>query len=96
MGLLWWLFTGLIVGAIARVFVSSPRHLGCVGTSVLGILGSLVGGTLFNVLTGHGIEPRFVGFVGSLLGAIILLVLARLFGGRSRRRSFEDHLDRRH
>ncbi len=95
MGLIWWLITGLVVGAVARIFVHSPRQLGCIGTSVLGILGSLVGGTLFNLITGNGIQPRFVGFIGSVFGAMVLLVLARLFVGGRRARAFEDRLDRR-
>ncbi|MDH3678693.1 MAG: GlsB/YeaQ/YmgE family stress response membrane protein [Acidimicrobiia bacterium] len=88
---------GLIVGAIARLLVRGPHNLGCIGTSVLGILGSIVGGTLFNALAGNGFELRSTGFLGAIAGAVILLVLARLFGGGGRRapRRFEDNLDRR-
>lgn len=96
MGLISWLVTGLIVGAIARLLVRGPQNLGCIGTSVLGILGSIVGGTLFNALTGNGLELRTSGFLGAVAGAVILLVLARLFGrGQRPPRRFEDGLDRR-
>lgn len=85
MGLLSWLITGLIVGAIARLLVPGRQNLGCLGTIALGILGSLVGGTLFNVLAGNGLQLRTSGFLGAILGAVILLVGARLLGGGNRR-----------
>jgi uncharacterized membrane protein YeaQ/YmgE (transglycosylase-associated protein family) len=79
MGVLSWVIGGLIVGLLAQFFVSSPRSLGCIGTVVLGIIGSVVGGTLINVLRGDGVEFAATGFWGSIFGAIVLLVLARLF-----------------
>lgn len=85
MGLLAWLLTGLIVGAIARLLVSGPHHLGCIGTSVLDILGSLVGGTLFNAFSGDGFELESSGFLGAVFGAVVLLVIGRLVGGRPER-----------
>lgn len=84
MGIIGWLLTGLIVGAIARLLVSGPHNLGCIGTSVLGILGSIVGGTLFNSLAGNSFDLKPSGFLGAIFGAVALLVVARLVGGRSR------------
>ena len=97
MGILSWLLTGLIVGAIARMLVRGPHGLGCIGTSALGILGSVVGGTLFNALAGNGFELQSSGFLGAIAGAVLVLVIARIFGGGGRRRPqrFEDNLDRR-
>jgi len=97
MGLISWLLTGLIVGAIARLLVKGPHHLGCIGTSFLGILGSFVGGTLLGAITGDGFELQAAGFFGALAGAIMLLVLGRILGGRRQPPSrFEDDLDRRY
>ncbi len=96
MGLLSWLIGGLIVGAIARLLVRGPTNLGCLGTSVLGMLGSVMGGTIFSALAGNGFELQTSGFLGSIAGAVLLLVLARLFGGGRRQpRRFEDGLDQR-
>jgi uncharacterized membrane protein YeaQ/YmgE (transglycosylase-associated protein family) len=96
MGVISWLVTGLIVGAIARLLVKGPDNLGCIGTSFLGILGSFVGGTLLGAAMGDGFELRAAGFFGALAGAIMLLVLGRIVGGGRRRpRRFEDDLDQR-
>jgi uncharacterized membrane protein YeaQ/YmgE (transglycosylase-associated protein family) len=78
--LLSWLLGGLIVGMIARTLVRGPHALGCVGTIGLGMIGSLVGGTVVNALRGNRMELAESGFFGSVLGAVLVLVLARLFG----------------
>lgn len=79
MGVLSWIVSGLIVGLVAQFFITSPNRLGCIGTVVLGIIGSVVGGTAINVLQGDGLEFAATGFFGSVFGALIVLVLARLF-----------------
>lgn len=78
MGFLMWVLMGLIVGAIARTLVKGKSHLGCVGTWALGLIGSIVGGTTLNVIAGRGLEASTAGFFGSILGAVIVLVIARL------------------
>ncbi|MGH1504555.1 MAG: GlsB/YeaQ/YmgE family stress response membrane protein [Acidimicrobiales bacterium] len=83
MGVLGWLLSGLIIGAIARFLVRGPHHLGCIGTIGLGMIGSLVGGTALNALGGNGLELSGSGFFGSVFGAVLVLVLARLFSGRA-------------
>jgi uncharacterized membrane protein YeaQ/YmgE (transglycosylase-associated protein family) len=82
------LIMGLIVGGIARFLVPGRDPMGCLGTSLLGIAGSLIGGFLWNGIAYHDWHPRQThpaGFIGSLLGAILLLVVLRLFHGGRRR-----------
>jgi uncharacterized membrane protein YeaQ/YmgE (transglycosylase-associated protein family) len=79
-GLFSWLLTGLVVGMIARLLVRGRHALGCFGTIGLGMIGSLVGGTALNVLTGNGFDLAGSGFFGSVFGAVLLLVLVRIFG----------------
>lgn len=79
MGVLSWIISGLIVGLVARFFISSPNQLGCIGTVILGIIGSVVGGTVINVIQGNGLDFAAAGFFGSVFGAMIVLVLARIF-----------------
>ncbi len=73
------LFIGLLAGAIARLFVSSPERLGCLGTAVLGIVGSYAGGSLYSVLFDDKFDLRKAStFLGAIVGTIIVLAVWRL------------------
>jgi len=76
-GIIGWIVIGLIAGAIARWLMPGPDPMGWLGTIVLGIVGSLVGGTLLNVLFGGGLELSAAGILGSILGALIVLFVWR-------------------
>jgi len=77
MALLGWLVIGFLVGMLARVVVPTGRTYGCLGTILLGIVGSIVGGTVASVLAGDGLDVQPAGFIGSVLGAIAVLVVIR-------------------
>lgn len=68
---------GLIVGFLARLIVPGHDPIGVLGTALLGIVGSFVGGMLASLLFGHTLELRPSGFVGSLIGAVIALLVYR-------------------
>ena len=75
------LIVGFIVGAIARLLMPGRDPIGILGTIVLGIVGSFVGGFLQNLfeyhtLSVHSFHP--VGLIGSIIGAWVLLLLLRL------------------
>lgn len=78
-----WIIFGLIIGAIARLFVPGPTPLGCLGTMFVGILGSLLGGFIAWALSGmpeH--EYRPAGFLGAILGAIVVVAIYHRFIAR--------------
>ncbi len=77
MDIIWWLIVGLIAGAIARLLVPGRDRLGFLGTLVLGLVGSLIGGLLGDLVSGdkHGFSPA--GLLGSIIGAIIALLIYR-------------------
>ena len=75
---------GLVAGAIAKLIMPGRDPGGIIVTILLGIAGSLVGGLLFNSL-GFGGGDRYAGLLGSVVGAIILLFLYRMFVGRKAR-----------
>jgi uncharacterized membrane protein YeaQ/YmgE (transglycosylase-associated protein family) len=85
------LIVGLIAGAIARLLVPGRDPIGLLGTIALGVLGSFIGGFLQNLIFYQTLSIRRVhptGIIGSVIGAIILLLILRMSGherGRSRR-----------
>ncbi|MGO9873368.1 MAG: GlsB/YeaQ/YmgE family stress response membrane protein [Acidimicrobiia bacterium] len=87
MGPIGWIVVGFVAGALARPVTGGGWRLGCVGTTVVGVLGGLLGGMLFNLAGDHGIgkfglRSMFVAFVG----AVVLLAIFGIFGGRHARR----------
>jgi uncharacterized membrane protein YeaQ/YmgE (transglycosylase-associated protein family) len=82
MGIIVFLIVGLIAGFIARALVPGPDPMGWLGTMILGIVGSFVGGTLAALVFGGTLDLSASGLVGSIIGAIIVLVIWRAMGGR--------------
>lgn len=81
-----WLVFGLIAGAIARFLMPGPQPMGCLMTSILGIIGSFVGGAISYAIWGMPGEGDWIrpsGWIMSIVGAIIVLALV---GFISRRR----------
>ncbi len=82
-----WIVFGLIAGAIARLLVPGRQAIGLLGTILIGVIGSFVGGFLGNLLFGGGdvFEPTAAGWIGSIIGAVIVLLIwgaiARRTGG---------------
>jgi uncharacterized membrane protein YeaQ/YmgE (transglycosylase-associated protein family) len=79
------LIAGLIVGVIARLVLPGREALpdGALGwllTALLGIAGALVGGFIARSLWAG--ENYTVGWIMSILGAIILLLVVRMIFGR--------------
>lgn len=83
MGLLVWLVIGLIAGFIARALVPGPDPMGVLGTLVLGLAGSLVGGFLGNLLTDGDVDIEASGIFGSIIGAVVALLIYRAVSSRS-------------
>jgi uncharacterized membrane protein YeaQ/YmgE (transglycosylase-associated protein family) len=79
-----WIVFGAIVGIIARFLMPGRDPMGWVGTIVLGIVGSFVGGYLAQVfLAGNAsLPPPSSGWIGSIIGAIVVLAIYRFTQGR--------------
>jgi uncharacterized membrane protein YeaQ/YmgE (transglycosylase-associated protein family) len=72
---------GLISGLIARLLMPGRDSIGIVGTIVLGIVGSFIGGFLQNLIQYHHASIHsfhLVGIIGSIIGAWVLLLILRL------------------
>jgi uncharacterized membrane protein YeaQ/YmgE (transglycosylase-associated protein family) len=77
MGIIGWLIVGLIAGALARLFVPGRDPMGVLGTLILGLVGSVVGGLIGNLLAVGDQDFSPAGLIGSILGAVLALVVYR-------------------
>jgi len=81
------LIIGVIAGYLARLLVPGPDPLGFFGTVLLGIVGSFIGGFLGYAIFGEDVNQGALqpsGIIGSIIGAIIALLIWRATGGRRR------------
>ena len=82
MSVIAWLLIGLVAGALARLIVPGRDPMGLLATMVLGLVGSLVGGFLARAVFN---DTNGVGLFGSVVGAVIVLLVWRMFVGHQRR-----------
>jgi uncharacterized membrane protein YeaQ/YmgE (transglycosylase-associated protein family) len=78
---IWVAIIGLVVGAVAKLIMPGKDPGGIFITMLLGIAGSLIATYLGSAL-GWYREGQGAGFIMSLIGALILLGIYRLFKGR--------------
>ena len=83
MEFIWMLIIGLVVGAIAKLIMPGNDPGGIIVTMLIGIVGALVAGVLGRAL-GWYHEGEPAGFIASVVGAILLLVIYRLVTGNRR------------
>ena len=81
MGILSWIIFGLIAGALAKLIVPGKDPGGVIITIVIGIIGAVIGGFVgtflgFGQVTGFNLGSMAI----AVCGAVILLVLYRMFG----------------
>jgi uncharacterized membrane protein YeaQ/YmgE (transglycosylase-associated protein family) len=80
MGIISWIFLGLIAGALAKFLVPGKDPGGFIVTILIGIVGAILGGFLGSFIGLGRVESFDLGgIIIATLGAIILLVLYRLF-----------------
>ena len=80
-GLLGWILFGAIVGAIAKLLMPGKDPGGFIVTMLLGIAGAMMGGFIGRALGWYGPNDG-AGFFMSLVGAILLLWIYRMFAVR--------------
>ena len=81
MGILGWILFGLVVGALAKLVMPGRDPGGIIVTMLLGIAGALLGGFVGRAM-GFYQEVEAAGWLMSFLGAVLLLLLYRMFVGR--------------
>jgi uncharacterized membrane protein YeaQ/YmgE (transglycosylase-associated protein family) len=83
MSIIWMLVIGLVVGAAAKLLMPGKDPGGIIVTMLIGIVGALVAGYLGRTLGWYN-EGEPVGFIASVVGSILLLVIYRMITGRRR------------
>jgi len=79
-----WLVLGLVAGALARLLVPGRDPMGLLGTMLLGLAGSLVGGFLADLL----FDDEAIGLFGSVVGAVLVLLAYNAWARRGRDRGW--------
>ena len=76
---IWSIIVGFFVGLIARAVLPGADHLGFIMTTVVGIVGSLLGGFVGGLIKKPAEGAKFhpAGFLMSIVGAVVLLLLLR-------------------
>ena len=72
------IIVGLIVGALARLIVPGRQSMGLLVTILVGVVGAVVGGYLWRAIFG---ESRGVEWIGSIIVAVLILLLLQRMGG---------------
>ncbi len=87
MGILGWIVVGFLAGLLAKVLVpgGSKEPGGFVGTTILGIVGAIVGGFVYHLVTGsQNFVSKFdiASILWAALGAIVVVAIERAIASR--------------
>ena len=80
--LIWEILIGLVVGALAKFVMPGKDPGGILVTIIIGIAGS-IGATFLGQLIGWYKPGESAGFIMSVVGAVLILGIYRLFKGRA-------------
>ena len=82
MGIIWTILIGFVAGLVARAILPGRQSLGFILTTVLGIAGSLIA-TYLGQAMGWYVAGAGAGFIASVVGAIVLLLVYGLIAKNS-------------
>ena len=75
------LVAGLVIGLLARLLLPGRQKIGLLWTLALGVIGSVIGGTIANALnTGDIWELNVIGFIAAVVASVVVLSVAERSG----------------
>lgn len=81
MGILTWIVLGLIAGVVAKMILPGKNPGGCVVTTIIGIVGAVIGGMISTYLGFGGIQSFDLRSMAvAILGSVIFLAILRALG----------------
>lgn len=81
MGIIGTIIIGFLVGLVARFIKPGDDKMGFIFTTILGIVGAFVGSYLGQAMGIYQVDEP-AGFIGAVIGAIIVLAVVKLIGQR--------------
>ena len=84
MGIIWTLIIGLLAGSVAKLLMPGKDPGGFIVTMLLGVAGAFVA-TWLGEAVGWYHAGEGAGFIGAVVGSVILLIAYRLIRGRAAR-----------
>jgi len=84
MGLISWIIFGALAGWAASIVTGRNSRMGCFANIIIGVLGAIIGGFLYGLLTGSSftITWSWLSFLVSVIGAVLLLMITGWYGRR--------------
>jgi len=82
-GIIWTIVVGFLVGVVAKLVHPGRENMGFIVTTLVGIAGSIVAGFVGQALGMYQVGQG-AGFIASVIGALVLLVVYGMVKNRSR------------
>ncbi|MFF0267224.1 GlsB/YeaQ/YmgE family stress response membrane protein [Kribbella sp. NPDC004536] len=83
--MLGFIIAGLVIGALARLFTPGKQKLGLLATLLLGLAGSVIGGTIASILgTGGIFDLNLIGFVVAVISSVMLVGTAESLAAKNK------------
>lgn len=82
MGLISWVIFGALAGWVASMVTGRNSRMGCFANIIIGVLGAIIGGFLYGLLTGSSFTIVFnwLSFLVAVIGASLLLIITGWYG----------------
>ncbi len=84
---------GMLIGGLAQMLLGTKgRHVNWTLALIAGVAGSLVGGLLFSLISGNGLDLTVRGLIGTFIGALIITALYQWYERSQREKEREAEL----